>query len=250
MAAEASGGKLPGSGGSSGKKTNGGRNSGGQSGSGATGNEAGECQGGGQGGEEGERRWVCGKAWDTSHDCPELGCVSDCTSSTIVQGEPDGCGVRCPPEAPVPERECERRCDGSQQIHCGAGLYCTFENDTYASYAEPCVGSEDNFCGCREIPTSCPEPGPDEWVCARDGQAYPSLCEAHRARTEILVWSRQEECPAPRDDLYQCGGIFCRRDLDDCDIGGGLDDHDPENYHCLPLGGAGGESGTAGAAGH
>lgn len=168
--------------------------------------------------------------------------MSDCADPHLVQGEADGCDVRCPASAPIPLRECALSCraDGSDSVSCGPGLYCTLYNYTYASYTEACA--DDSSCACASVPDSCPPPGPDDWVCGIDGHAYPSLCEAHRARTDMLAWDDQAVCPPPSGDFYQCGGIFCRTD-EPCVKTPGLDDHAPMSYSCSPIGGAGGEGG-------
>jgi hypothetical protein len=151
----------------------------------------------------------------------------------------------------MPASDCFQRCNADEKYDCGPGLFCTANNDTFTTYTEPCAGdAEDPYrCACSTVPSSCPTPGPNEWVCARDGQTYASLCEAHRARTDILATYYQEDCTPPADDLYQCGGIFCRRDLETCVITGGEDDHARNHYHCAGAGGAGGDGG-AGAGGH
>jgi hypothetical protein len=172
--------------------------------------------------------------------CTKLDCVSDCTSSAVVQGELDECDVlHCPPEAPIPARECAQECGWTGQV-CGPGLRCI---DPWGP-DWPCT--ESTHCACYPVPESCPPPGDNDWICAADGRTYPSSCEAGRARTRIV--DTDGDCPAPRGDLYLCGGIFCLKNLETCRIEWGPDDHDYNTYSCLPAGGAGGESG-AGAGG-
>lgn len=200
-------------------------------------------------GEAGELPLVCGAIIpdvDRHYaDCTALDCVSDCASSNVVPGELDGCELRCPSEAPIPVRECAQPC-GANQFACGPGLYCT--GGFYAEHIDCIDGNSFPNCGCSVVPESCPPAEDDRWVCARDGNTYRSACEARRARVALLGRADDEICPAPRDGLFQCGGLFCLKELESCHIEQGPNDHDFDSYWCSPAGGAGGESG-AGAGG-
>lgn len=234
-------------------KSGGGRSSGGRNQGGTGGGVAGGGHGGlncdaGESGATSVVGAVC-SAGDSPNSCGEPYCVVDCTSQQRVRGKADGCDVRCPPEAPIPARDCVDVCSSNAPgpVACGPGFYCTTANFTFTSYAGACADGDPWSCGCASVPESCPPTGPTDWVCARDGQAYRSLCEAHRARTDLPVYSWEVVCTPPSDDLYQCGGVFCLKDLEVCKIVDGIDDHSWATYSCDPAGGAGGESGAGGA---
>jgi len=214
----------------------GGRN---QGGSGAGQGGGGLVCSAGKGGSSSSADIVCSPQ-ENPTGCDALDCVSDCTNPKVVRGKADGCGVRCPSDAPIPLIQCAQACGASHAaVICGPGLYCTLHNYTYGGYTKACV-DDDVFCGCERVPDGCPPSGPADWVCGIDGNAYPSLCEAHRARTDILAWQYETVCPPPSADLYQCGGIFCQTG-EPCVIQSGPDDNDPDRYSCSPVGGAGGE---------
>lgn len=215
----------------------------GQGGAGQSGQQGGSCDQD-TAGENSLSNVVCATGSDPQ-SCSELDCVADCTSLTLVRGVADGCGVRCPPEAPIPARQCDQICrsGGEPNVTCGAGLYCKVDDFTQTSYVERCADGADALdCGCGVVPDGCTPSADDFWVCARDGHAYASLCEAHRARTDALAEPDEAVCPPPSDDLYQCGSIFCHKGLEDCVLGD-VDDHTPVPSQCVPAGGAGGEGG-------
>jgi hypothetical protein len=121
---------------------------------------------------------------------------------------------------------------------CGPGLYCTSSTQTFANNAEHCVWPADDedadpACGCHEVPASCEESDEDHWLCGQDGEVYASLCEANRARTDVVAYDSDAYCTLDDASFFRCGGIFCERGNEYCMIASAPDDHLLDWFSCV-----------------
>jgi hypothetical protein len=186
---------------------------------------------GGEAGEEGEV-WIGNPVMG---DGPPL-CVPDCMSADYEPAELVGCEWVCPESSPVRAESCEIRCN--DEVTCGPGLLCSRWTHAFYSYADPCIEPSDDVdsCGCFRVPETCEASETDRPVCGEDGKSYSSLCEAHRARTDLVgaIYDDEDICTLDDARYFNCEGIFCLRGSEYCVLQGALDDHDLDRFFCEP----------------
>jgi hypothetical protein len=183
----------------------------------------------GQASETGDVLWVGSPDLDAE---PPL-CVPNCSSADYAPAERVGCDWVCPQAAPVLAESCELRCDG--RVTCGPALYCSRRTQAYSNATDTCIYEEfeDSRCSCFGVPESCVASESDRPVCGQDGVTYLSLCEAHRARTDLVAYGYDATCTLDDEKYFKCGGVFCERGSEYCSIEGPLDDNDLDDFNCV-----------------
>jgi hypothetical protein len=164
-------------------------------------------------------------------------CVPDCSRADYTPAERIGCDWVCPDASPVRADGCELRCNS--EVVCGPGLYCARATQAYlGGYAENCISlddedSDDDDCGCVPMPESCAVSEADRPLCGQDRKTYASLCEAHRARTDLVVFAEEATCALDDDNYFKCGGVFCVRGSEYCTVREAMNDLDVERFDCV-----------------
>ncbi len=105
---------------------------------------------------------------------------------------------------------------------------CPGYPNEYADYADNLCG-QGNMMQCSTRPAHC-EGEPEQKVCACDGVAYDSACEAAILGTDLSV---QQICTAP-PGTYPCGQFFCNTSAEYCEVHQ-TGQSSPDVYACNPI---------------
>lgn len=109
--------------------------------------------------------------------CTACACATTQQQPVAAQTQP----TSAPESAAVGER-----CGTIANIRCGADAFCDYVADH--------VILDDGDATCQLRPTSCEEPPPAAQACGRDGQFYPSECDAYMAGVDVVTTDAQTVC--------------------------------------------------------